>query len=112
MTDSLFVTPTLLSVEHNLNCSAVTPQKDEDLVRVAQEFESLFYNELFKVMRKTVPETSGQGFGQSMFNALLDEELAKSISSAGTLGISKALIAQFQGQNPQDSVLCVDKKNN
>ena len=113
MTENLVnsVMPAVLHISESPTCVANSTQQDAELVRVAQEFEALFYNELFKVMRQTVPTDNEQGCGMSMFNALLDEELAKSVSSSGTLGISQALIRQFQGDNAQDLSFCVDKSD-
>ena len=62
---------------------------------VSREFESLFLNELFKVMRKTVPEGSGKGMAEKMFTGMMDAEVARRSSGTEGLGIARMIRAQL-----------------
>ena len=73
------------------------PQSAEALDRVAKEFEGLFLNELFKVMRKTVPDNSGKGFASKLFTGMLDSEIAKSTAGNAGLGLSGMIRNQLMG---------------
>ena len=49
------------------------------LKRSAQQFEGVFYTQLFQAMRETVPEGGlvESGPGQEMFQGLLDQHMAE-----------------------------------
>ncbi len=72
-------------------------QSPEALDRAAKEFEGLFLNELFKVMRKTVPDDSGKGFASKLFTGMLDSEIAKSTAGNTGLGLSGMIRNQLMG---------------
>lgn len=63
---------------------------DKDKLReVSQEFESLFVNEMFKSMRKTVAKDAwlDGGLKQDIFEDMLYSEYAKMTSKAGGIGL-------------------------
>jgi|YNPMSStandDraft_2_1061718.scaffolds.fasta_scaffold00069_24 flagellar protein FlgJ len=63
---------------------------DEKKMReVAAEFESLFINELFKSMRRTVPKSDflNGGLRQDIFEDMLYEEYARKLSHNGGIGL-------------------------
>lgn len=65
---------------------------DEKRMReVASEFESLFVNELFKSMRRTVPKNDylRGGLRQDIFEDMLYQEYARKISHSGGLGLGE-----------------------
>ncbi|MCX7882642.1 MAG: rod-binding protein [Brevinematales bacterium] len=65
---------------------------DEKRMReVAAEFESLFVNELFKSMRRTVPKSDylKGGLRQDIFEDMLYQEYARKISHSGGLGLGE-----------------------
>ena len=59
--------------------------------------ESSFYQELFKVMRETVPEGGalGGGAGEDIFAGLLDQHVADAAASQSDRGIGAALYRHF-----------------
>lgn len=65
------------------------PMDDKRIKEVSQEFESLFVNELLKSMRKTVPENEwlNGGMQQEVFEDMLYNEYARSISKSGGIGL-------------------------
>ncbi len=59
----------------------------------ASLFEGVFYEEMFKAMRETVPEggvVSG-GTGEDIFTGLLDQHVAEAAASQNRRGIGGAL---------------------
>ena len=74
---------------------------DENRLRAASQLlEGVFYQQLFKAMRDTVPEggliTGGQG--QEIFEGLLDEQMAESAAMDSTGGMGEALFRHFAPQ--------------
>lgn len=75
---------------------------DKKMREVAGDFESLFINELFKSMRKTVPENEwlDGGMKQDIFEDMLYNEYAKNFSSMGGIGLGK-MVYDYLKQNRQ-----------
>ena len=69
----------------------------QSLKESSQEFETLFVMEMFKAMRKAVPE--GGLFEKSsateMFTEMLDMESAKATTTGKGLGIAEAMYNQM-----------------
>lgn len=75
-------------------------QKTKDLASLkksSQEFETLFVMEMFKAMRKAVPEGGLFEKNQSteIFTEMLDMETAKATTAGKGLGIAEAMYAQM-----------------
>jgi flagellar protein FlgJ len=64
---------------------------------VCREMESLFINYLFKEMRATIDKSGfiSGGRAEEIFTSLQDVELARKISAAGGIGLSKILLQQL-----------------
>ncbi len=65
----------------------------KDLVKLkeaSQEFEAFFINTLFKEMRKTIQDggLTEKSQATSTFEDMLDEEMSKTISKTGGLGLA------------------------
>ena len=62
----------------------------EKLKEASQEFEAYFLNTLFKEMRKTVQEggLTEKSQARTTFEEMLDEEMSKTISQKGGIGLS------------------------
>ena len=71
----------------------------ESLKKSSQEFETMFVMEMFKAMRKAVPD--GGLFEKSsateMFTEMLDTETAKAATTGKGLGIAEAMYNQMAG---------------
>ncbi len=69
----------------------------ERLKKACQLFESMFLNELFKEMRKTIPK--GGLFKDTnsdrIYKAMLDQEYAAEMAQAGGIGLGKMLYKQL-----------------
>lgn len=65
----------------------------------SREFETLFVNEMFKAMRKTVPDNEllGQNSSTEMYTEMLDMETAKAATRGKGLGIAEAMYNQLAG---------------
>lgn len=71
--------------------------QDTKLKKACQDFESIFLFHLLKAMRSTVPK---EGFleddlGNDIYTSMMDEELAKKMSSGKGIGISDMLYKEF-----------------
>ena len=95
--------------------SALEAQRLED---ACAEFESLFINLVMKQMRKTVTKSGliDGGMGEEIFTGMMDEEIAKQISSRQGLGLRSALIEQLTGVRgsaiPRNIALKSYRRNN
>jgi murein DD-endopeptidase MepM/ murein hydrolase activator NlpD len=76
--------------------SSLEAQRLED---ACAEFESLFINLVMKQMRKTVTKSGliDGGMGEEIFTGMMDEEIAKQMSSRQGLGLRSALMEQLTG---------------
>lgn len=73
-------------------------QGDEARLKAAtQLLEGTFYQELFKVMRETVPEDGAvaAGAGQDVFEGLLDQHVADAAARRSQRGLGAALYRYF-----------------
>lgn len=71
---------------------------DEARLRAASDaLEGAFYQELFKAMRATVPESGlvDGGGGEDAFNSMMDEHLSEVAASRNEGGIGQALYRFF-----------------
>jgi peptidoglycan hydrolase FlgJ len=69
----------------------------EKLKKLAADFESVFAQQLLKVMRDTVPESKFfDSHAMDMFNEMMDEEMAKEIStSKGGIGLADSIFREL-----------------
>lgn len=69
----------------------------EEAERVAQEFEDLFLAEMLRPMFANLSTEAPFGGGQAeeTFRPLLIDEYAKSISTAGGIGIADSILAEI-----------------
>lgn len=85
--------PGMLRVDkaHQLSTS------QQELKKAAEDFESLFIQQMLSAMRKTVPESDlfGDRKAEKMFETMLDEEMSKNMSKAGGIGLSKMIYEQM-----------------
>jgi flagellar protein FlgJ len=73
-------------------------QGEEARIRAASDaLEGAFYQELFKAMRETVPESGlvDGGGGEDAFNVLMDQHLSEVAASRNEGGIGEALYRFF-----------------
>lgn len=70
---------------------------DDRLRAATQLLEGTFYQEMFKVMRDTVPEDGAipAGSGQDMFAGMLDQHVADAAAGQSDRGLGSALYRYF-----------------
>ncbi len=73
---------------------------DKVLKQLCQDFESIFINSLFQEMRKSVPDDGflEYGMGMSVFQEMMDMEMAREMSRKGGLGLGHLLYDQLRGK--------------
>jgi flagellar protein FlgJ len=73
---------------------------DKKLMDACQQFESLFYYQMLKEMRKTIPKDGllPESNEQNIYASMLDEEVAKLISK-GNASISQILFEQLRDKS-------------
>ena len=98
-----------MSTLTDLNSLDYENMTEEDVLGVAQQFESLFINELFKSMRDTVPENTwlDGGMQQDVFEDMLYEEYALSASQSGGIGLSD-IVYEYLTQSYQANTVTTD----
>ncbi|MBU0599914.1 MAG: rod-binding protein [bacterium] len=84
-----------------LNLEKGTPldgeKKKKKLKELSKEFESIFVNQMIKTMRATVGKENlcYGGMAEDVFQEMLDQEYAKSMSSGKDFGMAKAVYDQL-----------------
>ena len=84
--------------EKIINTEKIPQKNDKDIKKVSKDFESLLINELFKVMRKTIHKTklTQGGFGEKIFESMLDSEISKKLAQRDMLNISQIIMNELQ----------------
>jgi Rod binding domain-containing protein len=78
-------------------------RKDPEAIRaVAREMESLFVNEMLKVMRETSGAPEQGGLGGSIYTSMFDRELSRLMAERG-LGLSEMLTRSLSSPAAQEA---------
>ena len=73
-----------------------TNNSNRDLEQVAQEFESLFINEMLKRAHSAkLAKTILTSDAEDTYTSLLNQERSKTLAKSHNFGISEALVKQF-----------------
>ena len=69
----------------------------EDLRSSCREFEAIYVMEMYKSMRKTVPDSGmfKKGMAEEVYREMIDMELAKKTAAGDGMGIGKAMYDQL-----------------
>ncbi|WP_456433565.1 rod-binding protein [Thermosulfuriphilus sp.] len=74
-------------------------QKDKKMAlkEVCQDFEAFFVYKLLESLRRTVPKSDflPSAPGKEIYQSLFDQEVAKTISQSGGIGLAEALYEQL-----------------
>jgi flagellar protein FlgJ len=75
---------------------AKTQDKDQ-LEKTCRDFESLFVEYMMQQMRKTIPEGGiiNRSQGEKIYTGMLDNEIAKTVSSRQSMGLARAMYEQM-----------------
>lgn len=76
----------------------------KELKDTAEQFESLFIQQLLTQMRKTVPDSDlfGDRKAEKLFESMLDEQLSIAMARAGGIGLSDIIYRQMVLHVPSD----------
>lgn len=76
-------------------------QRRAQLEKACRDFESLFVNYMMKQMRETVPkeELFGNSQAEKIYNSMLDQEVAETISEQRGLGLADLMFHQMAAIN-------------
>ncbi len=76
----------------------------KELKDTAEQFESLFIQQLLTEMRKTVPDSDlfGDRKAEKLFESMLDEQLSIAMARAGGIGLSDIIYRQMVLHVPSD----------
>jgi peptidoglycan hydrolase FlgJ len=90
------INPQSLQKSADLSPSRVAEEKK--LQDTCKQFESVFLNQLFTQMRKSIPKNDlfGDGKDREMFDEMMDTERAKSWSDTGGIGLANLLYQQMK----------------
>ncbi len=68
------------------------------LKKACAEFESLFLERMFKIMRQSIPNSEflGSGLNPELYQSLFDQELSKNLALKGGIGLGKILYQKIK----------------
>ena len=90
---------TLLSASRpNLDQATRKARDIESLRQSTREFEALYINEMFKAMRKTIPEGGliEKDMSQDIYEEMMDMERARVASEGKGIGLGQAMFDQLR----------------
>lgn len=87
--------------------SGTTEPKDQELRKLrnsCREFEAIYINEMYKTMRKSVPDSGlfKKDMANTLYQEMLDMEMAKQTAAGDGMGIGKAMYEQLKKQHFPD----------
>ena len=91
----------LNNINKKIDVSLITATKiksnsDKDLKQVAEEFESLFINEMLKRAHSAkLAKTILTSEAEDTYTSLLNQERSKTLAKSHNFGIAEALVNQF-----------------
>ena len=86
----------------------VTESRDTKLRKAAEQLEGVFVQQLYKVMRDTVPQQEGivsGGAGEEIFTGLLDQHLAAETPKHWNSGLAEAVYRQMRRGLPPEVIV-------
>lgn len=83
-----------------LNASSLKNSSDDELMSVCKEFESYFLEQIFKEMKKTIPENEDMSSSSKSLTDYFGDELIREYSAQSTqrdgLGLAQMLYEQMK----------------
>ena len=93
-----------VEVDKLTESSKVSPKEQQQVRKLAEDFESIFLDIMFQSMRKTVPKSElvDGGNSEEIFRGMLDSEYAKMMAQENATGIAinieKELLKSMENQ--------------
>ncbi|MBU1231592.1 MAG: rod-binding protein [Proteobacteria bacterium] len=98
----LSIDPRTMLSATNTKSQATDPKEKELLAlrRSCREFEAIYINEMYKAMRKTVPDSGlfEKDMSSELYKEMLDMELAKQTAAGKGMGVGEAMYDQLKEQ--------------
>ena len=85
-------------------CFSVKGSQEQKAEKVAEEFESLFINQLLKEMDKTVDREESDIFhseAENIYRGFFYQEIAREVAHNGGVGIKELVMETLEGQENQ-----------
>lgn len=86
-----------------INTISPVEQRDRNLRKACQDFESVFTYQLLRSMRATIDKSGlmSGGQGEEIYETMMDQELSKNMMGWGPNSLSYALYQQLKGMDSQ-----------
>ncbi len=78
--------------------------KLKSLRKSCREFEAIYINEMYKSMRKTVPDSGmfEKNMADTLYQEMMDMEMARQTAAGDGMGIGKSMYEQLKQQHFPD----------
>ncbi len=104
---NLSVDPRSIQTSTNIKDKATDPKSQElaKLRKSCREFEAIYVNEMYKNMRKSIPDSGifEKNTGDTLYQEMLDMEMAKQTAAGDGIGIGKTMYEQLKKQHYPDT---------
>jgi peptidoglycan hydrolase FlgJ len=91
--------PRAITTATNIKNDSTDPkeQKLRSLRKSCREFEAIYINEVYKTMRKTVPDSGlfKKDMASGLYHEMLDMEMAKQTAEGDGIGLGKSMYEQL-----------------
>ncbi len=100
------VDPRAIQNVSNIKNDATDPKEQKllSLRKSCREFEAIYVNELYKTMRKSVPDSGlfKKDMSSTIYREMLDFEMAKITAEGNGIGLGKAMYEQLKSHHFPD----------
>lgn len=86
-----------LPVQNGIKTDQGQVERKKKLLTACREFEAVFYQQILKQMRESIPQSDwlNGGTGENIFRDFLDEEYAKIMAERNSVGLAELLYRQL-----------------
>ena len=100
---NISIDPRAVLTADSLKNKATDPKDPElhKLRKSCREFEAIYINEMYKSMRKTIPDSGlfEKDMADTLYREMLDMEMARQTAAGEGMGIGKAMYEQLKEQH-------------
>ena len=88
----------MLAAQALQNADKTAGTDQQRMKQTAQDFEAIFVQQVFKEMRRTIPEGGllPRGQAEEIYSDMQDMEAAKQLTGQGGIGLAEMLLEQMQ----------------
>jgi flagellar protein FlgJ len=66
-------------------------REEKRVLEASQGFEAYFIQQIIQEMRKTIPKTEKPGFGNAIYESMMDQALSQKISEQNGIGLARQI---------------------